>query len=311
LGGIVLAVIPDPFFWSYLVGAVLFFVALALILKRETTSARGMDKLIPVGRLFLAFPMAVFGVEHFIYADFVATLVPSWIPGHLFWTYFTGIALIAAALSITIKIQARLAATLLGIMIFLFVLLVSVPKVVASPGDRFVWSAGLRDLALSASALLFAATQTQIWQTHGRHWFTNVGRFLIAIPLLIFGAQQFIYPDFMPGIPVNNQMPAWIPGHLFWSYFTGAAFIVVSGSLIIKKAPRLGASLLAVMLLLWLAIIYIPILAANPYDTGYALVNAAMHMALCGGALILASVQTKAAPVHEKSSLQETALMQS
>jgi len=310
LEGILPAWIPDRFFWSYLAGAVFFFTALAVILKKES-GAHGLDRFVPAGRLFLAFPMAVFGVEHFIYADFVATLVPSWIPGHLFWTYFTGIALIAAALSITLKIQARLAATLLGIMIFLFVLMVSVPKIIASPGDRFVWNGGVRDLALSASALIFAATQTEAWQRHRQHWFIAIGRFGVAIPLLIFGVQHFIYPDFVPGIPVNKPMPIWIPLHWFWSYFTGAAFIAASVSLMIKRRPRLAASLLAVMLLLWLLLIYIPTLVINPYDTGYALGNVAMHLALCGGALILAGTQSREATLQQESSLQETALMQS
>jgi uncharacterized membrane protein len=315
IGGIVPPWIPGRFFWSYLAGTALFFTALGVILKKETAPGSGLDRVIPVGRLFLAFPMAVFGVEHLIYADFCATLVPSWIPGHLFWTYFTGIALIAAALSITVKVQARLASTLLGIMIFLFVLLVSVPKVFSTPGDRFVWSAGLRDLALSASALIFAATQTkawsQEWQGPERRWFITVARFFIAIPVLVFGVQHFIYPDFVPGIPVNKPMPLWIPGHLFWSYFTGAAFIAASVSLMIEKEARLAASLLTGMLLVWLLVIYIPIWVADPHDTGYALVNVAMHLALSGGTLILAGTQTKEAAVDQSSALAETALVQS
>ena len=38
-----------------------------------------------LGRLLFALCMAVFGIQHFMYARFVAALVPSWIPGPLFW----------------------------------------------------------------------------------------------------------------------------------------------------------------------------------------------------------------------------------
>src|SRR5713226_7889837 len=54
-------------------------------------------------------PLVVFGVQHFLYARFVAALVPSWIPGHLFWAYAVGIAFIATTLSIIVNIKARLA----------------------------------------------------------------------------------------------------------------------------------------------------------------------------------------------------------
>src|SRR5882757_6460728 len=38
-----------------------------------------------LGRYLFAITLAVFGVQHLLYAKFVATLVPSWIPGRLFW----------------------------------------------------------------------------------------------------------------------------------------------------------------------------------------------------------------------------------
>ena len=45
-----------------------------------------------LGRILFAAPLLVFGVQHFLYARFIATLVPAWIPGRLFWAYFIGVA---------------------------------------------------------------------------------------------------------------------------------------------------------------------------------------------------------------------------
>jgi len=59
------------------------------------------------------------GVQHFIFAEFVQHLVPSWIPGHLFWTYFAGVALIAGGLGLITGVKAKLAATLSGFMVFI------------------------------------------------------------------------------------------------------------------------------------------------------------------------------------------------
>ena len=85
----------------------------------------------------LRISLVVFGTQHFLYAKFVATLVPSWIPGHLFWAYFVGVAFVAAAVSIAIGKTCALAATLLGLMFILWVFLLHLPRVAAAPhGER-------------------------------------------------------------------------------------------------------------------------------------------------------------------------------
>jgi len=51
------------------------------------TITKALERLIPLGRFFLAAFLVLTGILHFIYVEFVASLVPSWIPAHLFWTY--------------------------------------------------------------------------------------------------------------------------------------------------------------------------------------------------------------------------------
>jgi hypothetical protein len=96
-----------------------------------------LEKLIPLGRIFFSITMIIFGVDHFLYVQFVAALVPAWIPGHVFWTYFAGVALISSGIAIITKIQLKLVATLLGIMIFLCFILLHIPRAIADPfGDK-------------------------------------------------------------------------------------------------------------------------------------------------------------------------------
>jgi uncharacterized membrane protein len=82
-----------------------------------------------VGVFCIALSLVVFAVQHFMYAQFVATLIPAWIPARLFWAYFTGAAFIAAALAMTTKVMARLASFLLGVMFLLWVLILHGPRV--------------------------------------------------------------------------------------------------------------------------------------------------------------------------------------
>ena len=87
------------------------------------------------GRIFFAVTMIVFGAEHFMYAQFVQYLVPDWIPWHLFWTYFAGVALIAAGAGFILRIQLRLAGLLLGGAIFIWFVVLHIPRAAVAPAS--------------------------------------------------------------------------------------------------------------------------------------------------------------------------------
>ena len=80
-------------------------------------------------RLLYAIPMAIFGLFHFMNGSQMAEMVPSFIPGGIFWVYLTGLALVLAAVAIIIQKQARLACLLLAGMLILFVLTMHLPAV--------------------------------------------------------------------------------------------------------------------------------------------------------------------------------------
>jgi uncharacterized membrane protein len=86
-----------------------------------------------LGGVLFSIMIVVFGIEHFLYSQFVQTLVPDWIPGHLFWTYFAGVALIGGGSAILFQTQSRLAAMLLGIMIFAWTILLHIPRAAVAP----------------------------------------------------------------------------------------------------------------------------------------------------------------------------------
>jgi len=121
-------VIPSTVIWSYLAFGVALAIGLVTIfLRGDWQKARGLDKLILFGPVFYAAPLAAFGTEHFTLTKAIASIVPRWIPWHLFWAYFVGACFIAAALSLVTKIQARLSASLLALTFFLFVVLMDAP----------------------------------------------------------------------------------------------------------------------------------------------------------------------------------------
>jgi len=98
--------IPSEVRWTYFaLGMVLAIGLVTIFLRGDWQKARGFDKLILLGPLFYAAPLAAFGTEHFTLSTAVASIVPKWIPWHLFWAYFLGACFIAAALSLVTRIQ--------------------------------------------------------------------------------------------------------------------------------------------------------------------------------------------------------------
>jgi uncharacterized membrane protein YphA (DoxX/SURF4 family) len=105
--------------------------------------------------LATGFCALVFGATHFKYAQFTATMVPSWIPpNQIFWAYATGVAHLVAGLSLLSGIRAQHGATLLAVMMAVFVILVHVPRVFASPGEQLEWIMLGVALSLSGAAWL-------------------------------------------------------------------------------------------------------------------------------------------------------------
>jgi uncharacterized membrane protein YphA (DoxX/SURF4 family) len=129
-----------------------------LVQAPDAKSWTGSGKIATIGRFIFGASMVVFGAQHFMYAQFVAMLVPSWLPLHIFWTYFFGVAFIAAGISIVTGIQARLAAILLGAMFLLWVVVLHAPRVAAGPHNGDEWSSLFVAMAMCGSCLIIAAS---------------------------------------------------------------------------------------------------------------------------------------------------------
>jgi uncharacterized membrane protein len=228
--------------------------------RRSWSAASGLEKLVALGPVFVAAPLAAFGAEHMVLAPFVSQSIPAWIPARLFWAYFVGVALFAAALSLILRRSVRLSATLLGVMFVLFVVLMHVPNAAAHPGDRFAWTVALRDLAFGGGAFALAATQTQERRARA-HWLVLPATLMVAIPVLFFGIEHFLHPEFAPGVPLKKMTPAWVPTRSFWGFATGAALLSAAGAVLVNVRARTAATWLGLLFLLLTLLLYAPILA--------------------------------------------------
>lgn len=106
-----------------------------------------------VARILYGLPFGIFGILHFMNASAMAGMVP--IPGGVFWIYLTGLAFLAASVSIIIEKYTRLACILLGVMLIIFVLSMHLPGVIGGEMQPNMTNL-LKDLALAGGAWLLA-----------------------------------------------------------------------------------------------------------------------------------------------------------
>ncbi|HXA18729.1 MAG TPA: hypothetical protein VN380_17170 [Thermoanaerobaculia bacterium] len=135
-------------------------VSLAVV-PRDGSPGSSLDHVFEKTSRFVPLALGAFlaycGVTHFPYAKYVASLIPPWIPAHMFWTYFAAIALIAGGVGVLVPRTVRLAATLSGIMLFSWVFLVHIPLAISTHTVGEV-SRGFQALQDSAVAFMLAGT---------------------------------------------------------------------------------------------------------------------------------------------------------
>jgi uncharacterized membrane protein len=117
-----------------------------------------------VAQVLFGLTCVFYGWSHFVYADYTASMVPTWLPCRLAFAYFTGLGHLAAGIAIIVGVLPRLAAALEATMMSLFGLLVWVPSFLARPRPNWAtppqnqWSELVVTLVLAASAWIVATS---------------------------------------------------------------------------------------------------------------------------------------------------------
>jgi uncharacterized membrane protein len=272
-------------FWPYFT-LVAFVVAALAEAGREFRKARGVDKTRWLGRVALVIPMAVFGAEHLTSTRAIMNIVPVWMPARLFWTYFVGIALIAAALSIIFQVRLRLSATLLGIMLFCFVAMIHLPNAIAAPHDRILWTIVARDSSFGAGAILLAFTSGAGRKTSGEKRIVAGAFYWIAAVCVFFGIEHFLHSECVPAVPLAKVAPAWIPLGRFWTVLTGIALVAGGAAMLAKNVARKVAAGLGAWVLFLVLTLYFALMIAKPDIEG---VNYFADTMVFAGVLLIAS----------------------
>jgi uncharacterized membrane protein len=287
--------LPYTVFWPYSLALLVLIVGLAFIVRNELPQAQGIDRVLPLGRLLYCIPVAGFAGEHFVFARGMTSMVPSFLPIHMFWIIFCGIGLLAAALAIATKVCGKLAGLLLAFEIFSFVALLSLPALFDPKHDRFTWALVLRDSSFASAALVFAGGLMPRRADGSPHILVRTGQTIMGAAAIYFGAEHFLHPDHVPALPLEKMMPAYVPLPTMWVYLMGAILVIGGLCILANWHAFEGALAIAFGVLLMMVVVYTPMLLKNPADIGVAFNYFMDTLMYAGAAFLLAGALLRTA----------------
>src|SRR5260370_3146139 len=170
--------------------------------------------------------------------------------------------MIGGAVRFMFRVGIRLSATLLGIMFFCVVQMMSLPAAIAAPQRRFAWTLAARESAFSAGAILLAITSGARERT-GENRVAIGALYLIALVSMFYGIEHFLHPECVPAVPLAKVTPLWIPFAHVWTVLTGIIMVIGAGAMFARNVSRQSAAALGAWVVLLVGSLYLAIMISN------------------------------------------------
>jgi uncharacterized membrane protein YphA (DoxX/SURF4 family) len=247
-----------------------------------------------LGRFFFAIPLIVFAVEYLARGRWQGGMppVPPWTHGEHIFSYVAGTVLLVISISLLINKEARLSATILGLLfVFCTVFLHAAKHFSEIIHDGNTRTRAFETFALGGAAFILAALVCKgssiQFLSSANPILAVIGRYIYAFSIIIFGIQHFMYARIIAFL-----IPKWMPAHLFLAYFTGTALIAAGVAIAVHIFSRLASILLGLMFFLWVVTLHTPRVIASPHNTDE-LVSLFVALAFSGASFLLAAHSSK------------------
>jgi len=136
----------------------------------------------------------------------------------------------------------------------LLVLVLKLPAVVKAPLVEGTWQSMSELVVLLTAAWGLAMPSARA---------TRIAQLVFGLALIPLGLSHIVYVNLTAPL-----VPAWLPFHTGWAYFTGAAHLAAALGILLGVLPRLAASMEAAMLTVFTVLVWIPAIVAVPSSQG-------------------------------------------
>jgi uncharacterized membrane protein len=225
-------------------------------------------KLASAGHAFFAAVMIWLGVMGLGKGDFVQVWepVPKWVPAREALAYLCAFISLASGVGLLWRRTAAVAARVIFASLMIWLLVMRLPNLFfETPVVLVAWTFG------STAVMVAAAWVLYIWFAGDRDrqrlgFLTGdtglrVARALYGLSLIPFGLAHFMYLD-----ATTVLIPGWLPWHVGWAYFTGAAFIAAGLAVTVGVLGRLAAALSTLQMGLFSLIVWVPRVLTGPLN---------------------------------------------
>jgi len=232
----------------------------------NTTDTRGRPiRIAGAGHLFVAAIMIWLGVMGIVKGDFVQVWqpVPKWVPVRQPLAYLCAFISLACGVGLLWQRAAAVASRVLFALLLIWLLVLRLPNLFfETPLVLVAWTFGATAIMVAGAWVLYLwfagdRDQQRLGLVTGDRGL-RIARVLYGLSFIPFGLAHFRYLD-----ATTVLIPAWLPGHVPWAYFTGATFIAAGVAVVVGVLPRLAATLVTLQMGLFGLIVWIPRLVAG------------------------------------------------
>jgi uncharacterized membrane protein len=224
-----------------------------------------------VGHAVFAATMIALGIMGLIKGGFgpIWLGVPKALPGREALAYLCAFVSLACGIGLFSRRAAPTAARVLFVYLLLWMLLFKLRLILLAPTVEVNYQSNGENAVMVAGAWVLYAWFAADWDKRRLRLAVGdkgvrIARLLYGLALIAFGLSHFAYFELTAPL-----VPAWLPAHTFWAYFTGCTYLAAGAAVLTGMGARLAATLSALQMGAFTLLVWIPFIAAGHISEEY------------------------------------------